>query len=164
MFSCHYSRDDGWTSVAAAVLEAGFKLLQTQPVKAEMSVAIPKLAAKSPIDLDVLMVCRKAAADRRPLLAEEIAMKSAAAAAGAKVRRFNGTGRRLSLNDVRIVVYSQALVELCAGPRSADVLTVFEGALDRCAVISQRLFADQDDRPRSVAPRPAELPFQASLF
>ncbi|AUB83981.1 DNA methyltransferase [Candidatus Thiodictyon syntrophicum] len=164
VFSYHHSREDGWTSVAAAVLEAGFKLVQTQPVKAEMSVAMPKLAAKSPIDLDVLMVCRKAAADRRPLIAEEVAMESAAAAAGAKVRRFNGTGRRLSLNDVRIVVYSQALVELCAGRRSTDVVTAFEGSLNQCAAISQRLFAGQDEEPRSVPPRVAGLPVQASLF
>ena len=164
VFSYHHSREDGWTSVAAAVLAAGFKLVQTQPVKAEMSVAMPKLAAKSPIDLDVLMVCRKAAADRRSLIAEKVAMAAAAVAAEAKVRRFNGTGRRLSLNDVRIVVYSQALVELCAGRRAAEVLTAFEGSLVQCATISQRLFAGQDEQPRSVAPRLAELPVQASLF
>jgi len=66
VFSYHHSREDGWTSVAASVLGAGFRLVQAQPVKAEMSVAMPKLAAKSPIDLDVLMVCRKVARNRRP--------------------------------------------------------------------------------------------------
>jgi putative DNA methylase len=164
VFSYHHSREDGWTSVAAAVLDAGFRLVQTQPVKAEMSVAMPKLAAKSPIDLDVLMVCRKAAADRRPLVPVEAAMEAAEVAAGAKVRRFNGTGRRLSLNDVRIVVFSQALVELCAGRQPADVLAVFEGALISCAAISQRLHTAQDDRHRIVVPQATGIPVQASLF
>jgi putative DNA methylase len=147
VFSYHHSREDGWTSVAAAVLGAGFKLVQTQPVKAEMSVAMPKLAAKSPIDLDVLMVCRKAAADRRPLVAVEIALEAAEAAAAHKVGRFNGTGRRLSLNDVRIVVYSQALA----------------ASLERCAAISQRLHLGQDQRARNRVQAGAE-PVQAALF
>ncbi|MBV5275343.1 MAG: helix-turn-helix domain-containing protein [Lamprocystis purpurea] len=164
VFSYHHSREDGWTSVAAAVLDAGFKLVQIQPVKAEMSVAMPKLAAKSPIDLDVLMVCRKAAADRRPVIAIAAAMDAALTAAETKVRRFNGTGRRLSLNDVRIIVYSQALVELCAGRRPSEVLAAFEGLLNQCAAISQGLFAGQDDRPRTVGLAATGLPVQASLF
>lgn len=163
VFSYHHSREDGWTSVAAAVLEAGFKLVQTQPVKAEMSVAMPKLAAKSPIDLDVLMVCRKAAADRRALVSEAAALEAAQSAAGAKVRRFNATGRRLSLNDVRIVVYGQALVELCAGRKPAEVLRAFDAGLEQCATTSQRLYVGQDERGRVVAPA-AALPVQASLF
>jgi hypothetical protein len=130
VFSYHHSREDGWTSVAAAVLGAGFKLVQAQPVKAEMSVAMPKLAAKSPIDLDVLMVCRKAAADRRAPVAVETALAAAEERAGGKVRRFNATGRRLSLNDVRIVAYSQVLVELCAGRAPAEILAAFEASLD----------------------------------
>lgn len=164
VFSYHHSREDGWISVAAAVLSAGFKLVQAQPVKAEMSVATPKLAAKSPIDLDVLMVCRKAADDRRPLLPAADALEAAELAASDKVARFNRTGRRLSLNDVRIVVFSQALVELCAGRKTADVLPAFELALTDCAAISQRLFLAQDERQ---AERAAALPYSAvqpSLF
>ncbi len=144
VFSYHHSREDGWTSVAAAVLHAGFRLVQAQPVKAEMSVAMPKLAAKSPIDLDVLMVCRKAAGDRRGLSAPDEALTTAEQAAGEKVLRFNRTGRRLSLNDVRIVVFSQALVALCAGRGAEDALDAFASALGDCATIGQRLFDLQD--------------------
>lgn len=164
VFSYHHSREDGWTSVAAAVLEAGFKLVQAQPVKAEMSVAMPKLAAKSPIDLDVLMVCRKAASDRRSLATVDAALAEAEAAAGAKVRRFNGTGRRLSLNDVRIVAYGQALVELCAGRGPAEVLSTFKAALDPCAAIAQRLHAAQDAARPIIPATVAAGPVQASLF
>jgi putative DNA methylase len=164
VFSYHHSREGGWTSVAAAVLNAGFRLVQAQPVKAEMSVAMPKLAAKSPIDLDVLMVCRKAADDRRPVVAAEAALEAAEAAAEAKVQRFNTTGRQLSLNDVRIVVFSQALVELCAGRAPGDALKVFGARIADCAAAAQRLHRRQDDRPRAPAPVPANAPVQASLF
>lgn len=165
VFSYHHSREDGWISVAAAVLGAGFKLVQAQPVKAEMSVATPKLAAKSPIDLDVLMVCRKTADDRRRLLSPADALEAAESAASDKVARFNRTGRRLSLNDVRIVVFSQALVELCAGRKTTDVLPAFELALTDCVMISQRLFAAQDERQTAkAAVQPYRAVLQPSLF
>ncbi len=164
VFSYHHSREDGWTSVAAAVLNGGFTLVQAQPIKAEMSVAVPKLAAKSPIDLDVLMVCRKAADDRRQVLSPQAALEAAETAARDKVARFNRTGRRLSLNDVRIVVFSQTLAELCAGRRTADVLPVFEAALADCAAISDRLFREQDGRKADDRAMPGQRPAQASLF
>lgn len=164
VFSYHHSREDGWTSVASAVLGAGFKLVQAQPVKAEMSVAMPKLAAKSPIDLDVLMVCRKSAADRRPMLESGLALDAAESKAGTKIRRFNSTGRRLSLNDVRILVYSQALVELCAGRQADGALSIFDGALEQCAAISRRLHAAQEGRQTTPASLPEAEPIQASLF
>jgi putative DNA methylase len=164
VFSYHHSREDGWTSVAAAVLNAGFKLVQAQPVKAEMSVAMPKLAAKSPIDLDVLMVCRKAADDRRPLMYPDAALAATEAAADGKIARFNRTGRRLSLNDVRIVVFSQALAELCAGRQPEHLLRDFEPALTACAAISQRLFETQDHREEQHVSKTPTTQVQASLF
>jgi len=164
VFSYHHSREDGWISVAAAVLTAGFKLVQAQPVKAEMSVAMPKLAAKSPIDLDVLMVCRKAADDRRPKTSAEAALQATESTAEAKVRRFNRTGRRLSLNDVRIVVFSQALAELCAGRETSDTLQVFDASMKDCAAIAQRLHRRQEVYPATPVPIAADMPVQASLF
>jgi putative DNA methylase len=129
-----------------------------------MSVAMPKLAAKSPIDLDVLMVCRKTAADRRAPVAVEAALAAAEERAGGKVRRFNATGRRLSLNDARIVAYSQVLVELCAGRASAQVLAAFEASLDTCAAIAQRLHAGQDAGRRAAPAAVATPAVQPSLF
>jgi putative DNA methylase len=146
------------------VLHAGFRLVQAQPVKAEMSVAMPKLAAKSPIDLDVLMVCRKAVGDRRGPPAPDKALTTAERAAGEKVLRFNRTGRRLSLNDVRIIVFSQALVELCAGRGAEDALDAFAAALGDCATIAQRLFDLQDVHARQSVAASLATPIQSSLF
>lgn len=164
VFSYHHSREDGWASVAAAVLRTGFRLVQAQPVKAEMSVAMPKLAAKSPIDLDVLMVCRKAAGDRRRLSAPDEALSMAEQAAAAKILRFNQTGRRLSLNDARIVVFSQSLVELCAGRGAGDALDSFKSTLGYCATIAQRLYDLQQTHADQMGLTARASLAQASLF
>jgi len=164
VFSYHHSREDGWTSVAAAVLGAGFRFVQAQPVKAEMSVAAPKLAAKSPIDLDVMMVCRKAAADRRSPLSTPDVVRVVEEVAMEKVARFNATGRRLSLNDARVVVLSQALVELSAGRRGEVVLSSFEEVLGNLAGVGKRLFEGQVFGARPVPHLVTAAPVQATLF
>jgi putative DNA methylase len=48
VFTYHHSRDEGWESLAYAVLGAGFVVVNSQPVKAEMSGATPVAAAKDP--------------------------------------------------------------------------------------------------------------------
>jgi putative DNA methylase len=126
VFSYHHSREEGWSAVAKAVCGAGFSFVQAQPVKAEMSVAAPKAQAKEPIDLDVLVVCRKQASDRRPRREVDQAAQEAVCKATSKVARFNDHGRRLSRNDVQVVVLSQALVELSAGRNTEDL----EGGLE----------------------------------
>ena len=128
VFSYHHSREDGWSSIAEAVLGAGFSLVQAQPVKAEMSVAAPKNKAKEPIDLDILMVCKKRADDPREMVDGNAAFKAAVRLASEKVARFNKTQRRLSRNDVQVVLLSQLLVELSAG-RDAEAVEEALGSL-----------------------------------
>lgn len=121
VFSYHHSREEGWAAVARAVLGAGFTFVAAQPVKAELSVATPKARAREPIDLDVLLVCRKRDQDRRPRTAQARVETRAATAAAAKVRRFNRVGRRLSRNDVRVIVMSELLVQASPGRDAAAV-------------------------------------------
>lgn len=107
VFSYHHSRDEGWSSVLEALTRAGFAIVATHPVKAEMSVAAPKSQAKEPIDLDVLIVCRRwipaAVSDAEPNPWPE-----AEAVAAEQVARLRAGGRNLSRNDVRVVVMAQA--------------------------------------------------------
>ena len=58
-FTYHHSRPEGWSSVLRALFESGLVVTASQPVKSEMSVATPKHQAKEPIDLDIIIVCRK---------------------------------------------------------------------------------------------------------
>lgn len=102
VFTYHHSRPDGWSSVLRALMTAGFVISAAFPVKAEMSVATPKLQAKEPIDLDIVLVCRKLKFARL----DEVVTQSVEAAfskAKSQVRRLQVSGRRLSSNDIRIV-------------------------------------------------------------
>lgn len=138
VFSYHHSRESGWIAVAEAVLGAGFSIVQSQPVKSEMSVATPKSQAKQPIDLDILIVCRKQESDLRERMTEESALANVAKLGAERVRRFNMVGRELSENDVRVVFLSQLLVELSAG-RNRQELRL---SLDSLLVETDRLVVD----------------------
>lgn len=143
IFSYHHSREDGWAAVARAVLGAGFSLIQSQPVKSEMSVAAPKSQAKEPIDLDVLLVCRKRTEDRRPPVGADVALSRAAAIASERVARFNRSGRRLSRSDVRVVLLSQLLVESSAGRDAQDVAVQFEATLSSTKEMVETIWRGQ---------------------
>jgi len=160
VFSYHHSREDGWSSIARAVLGAGFSLVQAQPVKSEMSVAAPKNQAKEPIDLDIMMVCKKRGDDDRPVVRDEVAFSQAVSIAREKVGRFNRTQRRLSRNDVRVVLFSQLLVELCAGREAPDVEQTLSGCWDKAraeveAIWSgQQIFEEQSEEDSEKAASP----------
>ncbi len=122
-FSYHHSRDEGWSSVLEALMRAGFQITAAQPVKAEMSVAQPKALAKEPIDLDVILVCRK----RGPTAVEDqsgsTAWQTAVAVAGQQIARLRAGGRRLSRNDVRVVIMAQLLRRLSLQPDVASAVS-----------------------------------------
>ena len=106
VFSYHHSRSDGWSALASAILDAGFVVVNSHPVKAEMSVATPKSQAKEPIQFDIVIVCRK----REAATPEPCGSKSdATASAQEKLHRLQAAGFTLSRNDRRIVQYGQLL-------------------------------------------------------
>ena len=144
VFSYHHSREEGWSAVAKAVCGAGFRFVQAQPVKAEMSVAAPKAQAKEPIDLDVLIVCRKQHSDRRLRRELDEAAQEAIRQTADKVSRFNAHGRRLSRNDVQVVMLSQALVELSAGRKTEDLESGLEASLPRFRDHVEQIFLTQE--------------------
>lgn len=150
VFSYHHSRNEGWSSVCEAVLGAGFSFVQAQPVKAEMSVATPKAQAKDPIDLDVMLVCRKRARDRREKCSDESISALVEVTTRNKIQRFSRTGRQLSRNDVRVMVLSQFLVEASPGRDSAAVGAALSSAQSTLEAIIERLWAEQE-RPQKLA-------------
>jgi putative DNA methylase len=108
VFTYHHSRDEGWSALADAILGSGFIVVNSQPVKAEMSVAAPKSQAKDPIQLDIVVVCRK----QHTVDNEATSPALAVAAAQAKLRRLETAGLVLSQNDRRITLYGQMLTTL----------------------------------------------------
>ncbi len=114
------------------MLGAGFAVVNSQPVKAEMSVATPKSQAKEPIQLDIIVVCRSAGVlDRpRPTVAEALD------SARAKLGRLRGTGFELSRNDRKIVVLGQLLTTL-ASPADLDAISQYAERIMNEAVCEQ---------------------------
>jgi len=124
VFSYHHSRDEGWTALAEAMLGAGFVIVNSHPVKAEMSVAAPKSQAKEPIQLDIIIVCRKdtTSISPRPTVAE------AMGTARAKIQRLHAASFELSRNDRKFVIFGQLLTTLST-PEEATQLAVHANAV-----------------------------------
>jgi adenine-specific DNA methylase len=128
-FTYHHSRAEGWSSVLRALIESGFMITAAHPIKSEMSVAMPKLQAKEPIDLDIILVCRKRTGSPGADWTRGV-LREASAVAERQIRRLRIAGRRLSRNDVRVVVMSQLLRGI-SGSHSADEASALLDALDR---------------------------------
>ncbi|MEK7307030.1 MAG: helix-turn-helix domain-containing protein [Nitrospirota bacterium] len=112
IFTYHHSRSEGWLSVLQAIHQAGFYIVAAHPVKSEMSVAVPKLQAKEPIDLDIILVCRKLKLVKTYNYVPRGLLADSTERARSLVTRFNKAGRRLSRNDVRIILMSQIIIFL----------------------------------------------------
>jgi adenine-specific DNA methylase len=133
VFSYHHSRADGWRCVLEALTGAGFVIVAAHPMKAEMSVATPKHQASEPIDLDMILVCRKRPAAPSAVATMGQAIDGAASDAEAQVRRLSAAGRRLSRNDVRVVVMAQVIKQLSLWPSGSPLLeqlVAVEGAVE----------------------------------
>ena len=110
VFTFHHSRIEGWLSVAQAVLESGFSFVQSHPIRSEMSVAAPKSQAREPINIDLILVCRKRVLDRESSVRKIDPTSEAAVRAAVQLTRFNNSGRWLSRNDMQSLILGQALV------------------------------------------------------
>lgn len=110
-FTYHHSRSEGWSSVLRALSQAGLVVTASQPIKAEMSVAMPKLQAKEPINLDIVVVCRKRGYVQ-PIDHDEVPWEDVERLSRNQISRFRCSGRKLSRNDVRIIVMGQLLKSL----------------------------------------------------
>jgi putative DNA methylase len=131
VFTYHHSRNEGWRSLAEAILGAGFVIVNSQPVKAELSVATPKAQAKEPIQLDIIVVCRKRTAING---SHRGSVPSALDAGRAKIQRLHDAGFTLSRNDRKVIFYGQLLTAIIDPAEVAtfaplvedELLTIYE--------------------------------------
>ena len=128
-FTYHHSRAEGWRSVLAALMNAGFGITAVQPVKAELSVAVPKRQAREPIDLDIIVTCRK----RSELHAyrwDGDLWDTVVMTATEQVVRFRDAERSLSRNDIRVIVMAQLLRLLSVSHTTEAALDLLESSDD----------------------------------
>lgn len=140
VFTYHHSRAEGWSSILKALMDSGFVVVAAHPIKAEMSGATPKHQAKEPIDLDIILVCRKRGqvSDRPPSIDLWAGVMEVASH---QIARLRDSGRKLSRNDVRIIVMAQLLRCLPRDDTSAKATrrlgreaTSIEAAISRLSV------------------------------
>lgn len=109
VFTYHHSHNKGWSAVARAIFKAGFIVINSHPVKSEMSVAIPKSQANEPIQLDIIIVCRKNLAN---IVSTQDSAIQAIDKAKHKISRIEELDLSLSDNDRKVILYGQLLTSI----------------------------------------------------
>ena len=110
VFTYHHSRHEGWTAVHRAIRHAGFVCTQAYPIKAEMSVSMPLQQAKSPIHLDLILVCRRDLWDTTGQSGDG-ALLSALDLAEAQISSLKKVGIKVSLGDAKVILMGRFLCE-----------------------------------------------------
>lgn len=128
IFTYHHSRAEGWQSLAQAIWGAGFRIVNAHPVKAEMSVATPKFQTKEPIQLDIILICRKQ--EFMPKMTAGCSRTDALDRASAKLRRLAKAGFTLSRSDRRITLIAQLLAALNPNDPLDEIIALVEQILD----------------------------------
>lgn len=133
-FSFHHSRAEGWAAIYEALTAAGLAVVSAHTVHAELRSASPKSAAKEPISLDAILVCRKQSAvsgkEQRgcdSLLAQRVAKVAA---------ELESAGLSISAGDRFVIAAAQTIIDF-----SFDVLSFDE--IQAHLEVARRI-ADQD--------------------
>ena len=119
VFTYHHSRTEGWRSILDAIIGAGFVIVATHPIKAELSIAMPKNQAKAPINLDIIVVCRRRTEARSLYPLPQKAWICAIDNAKDQIGRIRNVGRQLSRNDIRVIIMAQ-IVRFLSGVSDSE--------------------------------------------
>lgn len=110
VFTYHHARHDGWTAVHRAIRHSGFICTHSYPIKAEMAVSMPLQQAKSPIHLDLVLVCRKSVPGAT-LQRESEPLRKAISRAAEQASELTASGIQVSLADAKVILMGQLLCE-----------------------------------------------------
>jgi putative DNA methylase len=164
----HHSRPEGWTALGSALFGAGFKVVNAHPVKGEMSVAAPKFQSKEPIQLDVILVCKKSPKGKIALTDFTGAVNRAVNRASEKLLRLSSVGMHLSRGDCRVSTISQFLAEVGSIPSSDAFVEALHKHKDELSKVADGIYETISSTPKNVVNLPdfdsthqMELPFIA---
>lgn len=155
-FTFQHAREEAWLAVASAVEQAGLTVVAAHPIKAEMSVSVPKLQAKEPINLDLIIVCKHegvTAQDHTPPSISVIV-----ADARRIITRCNGAGMKLSRGDVRVILMGGFLRAHSAAWRvQSEEWT--ERLLNEVSEQIEEIYAEQTVTKQKILPLQEQLAF-----
>jgi putative DNA methylase len=107
-FSFHHSRAEGWAAIYEAIETAGMAVVAAHPVHAELKAASPKKAAKDPISLDAILVCKK----RALVASDACAPQPILARVERLANQLGAAGLVVSQADRFVIAASQLLIDL----------------------------------------------------
>ncbi len=110
VFSYHHARHEGWTCVHRAIRHAGFVCKQAYPIKAEMSVSTPLKQAKTPIHLDLILVCGKEDNGAAHHVAN-VNITHVLRSAEDQIRALKSANISVSLGDAKVILMGRFLCE-----------------------------------------------------
>lgn len=110
IFTYHHSRHQGWLAIHQAIRCAGFICIQTYPIKAEMSVAVPLQQAKTPIHVDLIIVCKKQETSKSSFIPQTL-IENAFATTSAQLKEL-ADYIDISLGDAKVAFMGKLLCEL----------------------------------------------------
>ena len=110
VFSYHHARHEGWTCVHRAIRHAGFVCKQAYPIKAEMSVSKSLKQAKTPIHLDLILVCGKEDNGAAHHVAN-VDIAHVLRSAEDQIRALKSANISVSLGDAKVILMGRFLCE-----------------------------------------------------
>ncbi|MFQ6092108.1 MAG: hypothetical protein ACE5OR_05415, partial [bacterium] len=108
IFTYHHSRHEGWISVHRAIRHGGFSCVQAHPIKSERSVSMPLQQAKTPMHLDLILVCKKEEKVDSAQQCQNV-LTSALDMAKEQIGALSSAGIKVSLGDAKVVLMGQLL-------------------------------------------------------
>jgi putative DNA methylase len=128
VFTYHHSRHEGWAAVHRSIRHSGFICIQAYPIKAEMSVSMPLQQAKSPIHLDLILVCRRDTQINKDSWDGDVL--SAINTAEKQIISLKSQGIKVSLGDAKVVLMGRFLCE-AHRMRNLDLEERFLGKIEK---------------------------------
>jgi len=144
IFTYHHSRPEGWSAILEAIHEAGFYIEATHPVKSEMSVAIPKQQAKSPIDIDIIIVGRKLASIEPFVEVPVDLFNECVQETSEIVEVFNSSNRKLSCNDITVIMMACLITTLSRTRGLEKILSYLSSVERKIGAVVERIWKQQD--------------------
>jgi putative DNA methylase len=151
-FSFHHSRAEGWAAIYEAVTAAGLHMVAAHPVHAELRGSSPKNAAKDPISVDAILVCRKGAGPK----AQAFDLDAVLSRTFHLAKDLSLAGMHISNADRFVIAASQTLIFA-----STENLS-FEQIEARLEEVHRKL-EDQSAQRIVAPPEPASLQVHTSL-
>lgn len=153
IFTYHHSRPEGWSAILEAIHEAGFYIEATHPVKSEMSASIPKQQAKSPIDIDIIIVGRKLALiEPFPQVPVDL-FSECVEGTSEIVEAFNGSNRKLSRSDITVIMMARLITTLSRARDLEKVLRYLSSTEREMGTVVERVWTQQNPREILVEER-----------